>query len=272
MGRSRSSFEITGAIAAAAALAPEAGFGAPGVGGAPLVSFSPPAAAETPQSAPPSSGTGLVALQSELPPSSTADMGGGRDLRSALPPSVTGESIEVPPYPAPPISTGRGPASAGEAAAAPAAAAAEVAAPAPIDAGAAAAERMPRPPDLKGVVSPVLRCERVLEWIALATGATDVFLADAAGLPLAGSIRAAEARLAASGWGASALGALGAALPGAPSPLFEVRVGEGPSFQLIGFQVSAGAYVVGLSRAAPLSPRQTQAIRAACRHALGGAA
>ena len=118
------------------------------------------------------------------------------------------------------------------------------------------------------MVSPVLRCEKVVEWIVEATGASDVFLADAAGLPFAGAIRDAEARLAASGWVASAVSALAAALPGAPSPLFELHVGDGPFFQLIGFQVNASAYVVGLVRPTPLNPRQAQAIRVACRHAL----
>jgi hypothetical protein len=191
--------------------------------------------------------------------------------------------MEVPPYPAPPLS-GRGPASAGAPAGAPSrSASAEAGAPgpegagpasapgSPADHGAAADRAPPKLPDLTGVVSPVLRCERVVEWIIEATGASDVFLADAAGLPLAGAIRDAEARLAAAGWVASAVGALAAALPGVPSPLFELHLGEGPFFQLLGFQVGAGAYVVGLIRAAPLTPRLSQAIRAACRHALAGA-
>ena len=127
----------------------------------------------------------------------------------------------------------------------------------------------PKLPDLEGVVSPILRCERIVAWIAEATGATDVFLADSAGLPLAGAIHDDEARLAGSGLVASAIASLVSAIPGSPSPIFEVHLGEGPVFQLIGFQAGAAAYIVGLQRPKPLTPRQAQAIRLACRHALG---
>jgi hypothetical protein len=133
------------------------------------------------------------------------------------------------------------------------------------------AGRAPRFPDLAAAGGPVARCERVLEWIAEATGATDVFLADAAGLPFAGAIRDTEARLAASGLIASAIGSLVAALPGAPSQRFELCVGDGPFFQLIGFQVRSAAYIVGLMRPGPLTPREAHAVRIACRHALDAA-
>ncbi|KYF82662.1 hypothetical protein BE11_45915, partial [Sorangium cellulosum] len=113
--------------------------------------------------------------------------------------------------------------------------------------------------------------ERVIEWIAEATGATDVFLADAAGLPFAGAIRDTEARLPASGLIASAIGSLVAALPGAPSQRFELCAGDGPFFQLIGFQVRAAAYIVGLMRPSPLMPREAHAVRIACQHALDAA-
>ena len=127
----------------------------------------------------------------------------------------------------------------------------------------------PRLPDLSSVVSPIVRCERIVTWISEATGATDVFLADSAGLPLAGAIHDVEARLAGSGLVASSIASLVSSIPGSPSPIFEVHLGEGPFFQLIGFQVGAAGYIIGLIRARPLTPRQAQAIRVACRHALG---
>lgn len=127
----------------------------------------------------------------------------------------------------------------------------------------------PRLPDLSRVVSPIVRCERIVSWISEATGATDVFLADSAGLPLAGAIHDVEARLAGSGLVASSIASLVTSIPGSPSPIFEVHLGEGPFFQLIGFQAGAAGYIIGLIRARPLTPRQAQAIRVACRHALG---
>ncbi len=134
----------------------------------------------------------------------------------------------------------------------------------------------PELPDLSNVVSPVVRCEKIVAWIAEATGGSGVFMADADGLPMAGEIQDAEARTSASGLVASAIATLLQALPGEPSPLFEVHIGDGPYFQLIGFRAANGTYVVGLWRATPLSPRQAHAIRLACRHAfgepLGGAA
>lgn len=131
--------------------------------------------------------------------------------------------------------------------------------------------RPPRLPDFSGVVSPVLRCEKIVEWIIEATAASDVFLADASGLPLAGAVTDAEARIAGSGLVASAVSQLAAGLPGNTSPLFELHIGEGPFFQLIGFESGGSLYLVGLTRQNPLTPRQAHAIRLACRHALGEA-
>ncbi|UQA61846.1 hypothetical protein [Polyangium aurulentum] len=127
----------------------------------------------------------------------------------------------------------------------------------------------PKLPDLSSIVSPVQRCERIVQWITEATGATDVFLADAAGLPLAGSVSDTESKLAGSGLVASSIASLAAAVPGNHAPLFELHVGEGPFFQLIGFQVGASLFIVGLNRTTPLTPKQAHAIRLACRHALG---
>jgi hypothetical protein len=126
----------------------------------------------------------------------------------------------------------------------------------------------PRLPDLSGVVSPGFRCERIVSWIVEATDAEDVFIADSAGLPIAGAIANAEAQLAGAGVVAQSIAALSAATMGGASSLFELHVGEGPFFQLIGFKVDDSLYVVGLTRATPLSPRQAHAIRLACRHAL----
>jgi hypothetical protein len=127
----------------------------------------------------------------------------------------------------------------------------------------------PKLPDLSSIMSPGERCERIVGWICEATGASDVFIADAAGLPLAGAIQDAEAQLASSGVVAMAITSLAAATPGNSSPMFELHLGEGPFFQLIGFQAGSALYVVGLTRPTPLTPRQAHAIRLACRHALG---
>src|SRR5258708_3113869 len=49
---------------------------------------------------------------------------------------------------------------------------------APLDevASADGVKRPPKLPDLSAVVSPILRCEKIVEWIIEATGASDVFL------------------------------------------------------------------------------------------------
>lgn len=127
----------------------------------------------------------------------------------------------------------------------------------------------PKLPDLTGITSPAVRCEKIVNWIAEATGATDVFLADSAGYPLAGAIADVEAKLAGVGVIASSVASLAAAIPGNVSPLFELHLGEGPFFQLVGFKAGASVYIVGFSRGTPLTPRQSHAIRLACRHALG---
>jgi hypothetical protein len=140
------------------------------------------------------------------------------------------------------------------------------------EAAAVAAESVRKPPklpDLSAVVSPIVRCEKIVEWIIEATSASDVFLADASGMPLAGAVVDAEARLAGTGVVASAVAQLATSIPGNTSAIFEMHLGEGPFFQLIGFQVAGALYLVGLSRSSPLTPRQAHAIRLACRHALG---
>jgi hypothetical protein len=273
MARSRSSFDVESAIATATSLASTTETAKkkqerapPGPSSVPLVSFAsrpPPArpAEQEPGSGPPLSNAGFeeVASSSDPMPSSRADM--TRGLRSALLPlpedvsSAREMAIGLPPPAS--VNTAGAPSR-------------------PMTERLDDATReltggraLPRFPELSAVTGPVLRCEKVVEWIAEATGATDVFLADAVGLPFAGAIRDTEARLAASGLIASAVGSLVAALPGAPSQRFELHVGEGPFFQLIGFEVDSAAYVVGMMRASPLTPRQAHAIRITCRHALG---
>lgn len=127
----------------------------------------------------------------------------------------------------------------------------------------------PKLPDLTGITSPVVRCERIVSWIADATGATDVFLADASGWPLAGATTGVDAKLAGTGLVTASIASLAASIPGNVSSLFELHLGDGPFFQLIGFHAGASVYVVGFTRSAPLTPRQSHAIRLACRHALG---
>lgn len=130
-------------------------------------------------------------------------------------------------------------------------------------------KRPPKLPDLTGVVSPGVRCERIVEWIIEATGATEVFLADSNGLPIAGAVNDVEAKLAGSGLVAASIASLATSIPGNLSRLFEVHIGEGPFLQLIGFPAGQALFLVGLTRGTPLTPRQAHAIRLACRHALG---
>jgi len=243
MARSRSSFELTSAIATASTLAreekkpgvPAAASIATSFGGAALVSFQP---SEAQVAVPPP-----PAAEEAAPPSEP--LSAREDAPRRTPSS---HAIPPPPLPAPPPSTS-GPESLEDA----------------MD----GKRRPPKLPDLTNVVSPVVRCEKIIEWIAEATSGTGVFIADADGLPVAGEIADAEARIGASGLVVSSIATLLQALPGQPSPLFEVHIGEGPFFQLIGFQAAKGMYVVGLTRQAPLTPRQAHAIRLACRHAFG---
>lgn len=273
MARSRSSFDLDHAVATAEALAPDAGSKkrAPRVESAQLVSFAIEDPAR-PATAPPSSTEAAAPAsdQGDLPPSSTTDATRGAGLRSALPPSLRDPEADL-------VASSRGPLSLARAALPPPAppppappAPKVVELPPNSSSGGAAwpvGGQLPRLPDLGAVAGPLARCERVMAWIGQVTGATDVFLADAAGLPIAGSGQE-ETRLAASGWIAAAAGALTKALPGAPSGTFELHLGDGPFFQLIGFQVRGSGYVVGMVCPTPLTPRQAGAIRLACLQAL----
>jgi hypothetical protein len=128
---------------------------------------------------------------------------------------------------------------------------------------------LPRLPDLTNVKNMLERCEKIVQWIGDATGAVNVFLADAAGLPLAGSVHETETRLAGSGLVASSIATLATAVPGNPSPQFELHIGEGPYYQIVGFKAGHTLFIVGLNRNTPLTPKQAHAIRLACRYALG---
>lgn len=132
-----------------------------------------------------------------------------------------------------------------------------------------ASKTLPKLPDLTHVKNMLERCEKIVHWIGEATGAVNVFLADAAGLPLAGSVDETETRLAGSGLIASSIATLAASVPGSPSPQFELHIGEGPYYQIIGFKAGNTLFIVGLNRNTPLTPRQAHAIRLACRYALG---
>ncbi|MDI1443649.1 hypothetical protein [Polyangium sp. 6x1] len=215
MARSRSSFDLTNAIAAATSLSGEekGKKKAPAVEPLPpdLVSFDPGAAAPATEASP-------APLPEALPR-------GGQVAAAADPDAHAGDSPR----------------------------------------------NLPKLPDLSGITSPVKRCEKIVQWIGEATGATDVFLADAAGLPLAGAVSDTEAKLAGSGLVASSIASLASAVPGNLGATFEMHIGEGPCFQLIGFQVGATLFFVGLNRTRPLTPNQSLGIRHACRHALGDA-
>lgn len=235
MARSRSSFELTSAIATASTLAPgekkKAVAPEAELRNVALVSFQ---AGDAPTVVPP-------------PPEANEETPEAPGVVTRIPPAPSAPpALAIPPPP--PSATNNADS---------------------LEEGAEGKPRPPKLPDLSNVVSPIVRCERIIEWIAEATGGTGVFIADADGLPVAGDIQDAEARIGASGLVASSIATLLHALPGQPSPLFEVHIGEGPYFQLIGFVAAKGSYVVGLTRQTPLSPRQAHAIRLACRHAFG---
>ncbi len=244
MSRSRSSFDLSGAIATAASLSVVVPEEQPAAHyrGVPLVSFGPSVASHPAHPTPKPPAQPLPTPNPPPPEAHDAeplatDAHGPPDARDAGPPAAS--PLEAP--------------------------SAEVE-PGPAD----TARRPPKLPDLSEIKSPGVRCAKIMEWIVEAVGASDVFIADAAGLPIAGAFADAEAKLAATGVVASAVAHLAAAIPGNSSALFELHVGEGPFFQLIGFEAGMSSYVVGFHRPTPLGFRQAHAVRLACRHALGG--
>jgi hypothetical protein len=249
MSRSRSSFDLSGAIATAASLSVIAPEEAPVAHfrGMPLVSFGvvPPVPSGAPHGAAPSS-LPRPPLPPPPPPEPEPVQAEAEPVAAeAIEPLA--ERLEPTVAALPPAEDAHGPAD--------------------------TVRRPPKLPDLSEIRDPVLRCLQIIDWIVEAVAASDVFIADAAGLPIAGAITEleaqAETRLAATGVVASAVAHLAAAIPGNSSALFEMHVGDGPFFQLIGFDVAAGSYVVGFHRATPLGFRQAHAVRLACRHALG---
>jgi hypothetical protein len=245
MSRSRSSFDLAGAIATAASLSvvvpeekPTAQYR-----GIPLVSFGPSATGPATIAPPPPApedfeSDSTRALRSVRPSSRRASA----TIAAELPPEPSAAVAAVPSAEPTPVEDAHG----------------------PID----TARRPPKLPDLSDIRSPVVRCEKIIDWIMEAVGVSEVFIADAAGLPVAG-VAEPEARLAAAGVVGASVAHLVAAIPGSGSALFELHVGEGPFFQLIGFEVGSSSYVVGFHRPTPLGFRQAHAVRLACRHALG---
>jgi hypothetical protein len=227
MSRSRSSFDLSGAIATATSLSVVVPEEQPGAiyRSVPLVSFGPTAAGPPTVMPPDSEGA-----EPDLP----------REPLPAPPPPVAAASREAAPQTPPEIE----------------------------QSSHDGTRRPPRLPDLSEIKSPLRRCEKIIEWIVEAVGVAHVFIADAAGLPVAGEMHDAEARLAATGVVAAAVAHLAASIPGNSSALFEMHVGEGPFFQVIGFDAGGASYVVGFQRATPLGFRQAHAVRLACRHAL----
>lgn len=268
MPRSRSSFEgLDLAIARAAALTgvDDGKSSAPYMPGAPLVSFDQP----IPSMASPSRDAEGSARAPEQPverpiagPPKTLVTGSGELLSARLTRPVSELELAQEPAPADTAAPEAAPAQAPE----PSGASAQV------GEDALGEKRLPpKLPDLSTISNPLLRCEKIVGWIAEATGATDVFLVDSTGYPLAGAIDDAEAKLAAVGVVERSLSSLADSIPGAMSHLFELHLGEGPFLQLVGFKAGATMYIVGFLRSTPLTPRQSHAIRLACRHALGDA-
>ena len=253
MSRSRSSFDLSGAIATAASLSHASPEDSPAARyrKVPLVSFTVPPPAPAQPTTPP-----VRAVPLNLEDSfSSPELSPPEPIPEALYDGAAGGPKPRPPSEATP----------GLPRAIPAVAPAAVEeAHGPAD----TARRPPKLPDLSEIKSAVTRCAKIIDWIVEAVGASEVFIADAAGLPIAGAIADAEARLAATGVVASAVAHLAAAIPGNSSALFEMHVGDGPFFQLIGFEVGATSYVVGFHRSTPLGFRQAHAVRLACRHAL----
>jgi hypothetical protein len=230
MSRSRSSFDLSGAIATAASLSHSSPEDSPAARyrSVPLVSFTVPPPAPAEPAIPPVRTVPLNVEDSFTSPELSAP----EPITEATPDQPRAIHVEE----------AHGPAD--------------------------TARRPPKLPDLSGIKSAVTRCAKIIDWIVEAVGASEVFIADSAGLPIAGAIGDAEARLAATGVVASAVAHLAASIPGNSSALFEMHVGDGPFFQLIGFEVAAMSYVVGFHRSTPLGFRQAHAVRLACRHAL----
>ncbi|MBK8257421.1 MAG: hypothetical protein IPK82_32730 [Polyangiaceae bacterium] len=230
MARSRSSFELTSAIAAASTLAREEKKKTVATPGAPLGAYDGLVSFQFPEGQPAPPVPVQEAKAPEMPARLEAEVGDALKKSTPHLGAVGAATVDD-------IGDGK--------------------------------RRPPRLPDLSAVVNPVVRCEQIVEWIAEATGGMGVFIADADGLAVAGAIAQADSVIGPSGLVASSISTLLQALPGEPSPLFEVHIGEGPYFQLIGFQAANGTYVVGLWRQTALTPRQAHAIRLACRYAFG---
>jgi hypothetical protein len=215
MRRSRSSFDLTGAVEKAAALSP-----------------SPPTS--TSQQKPALyEGVALVSFTQAEPEFAPTPM-------PATPP------VETPPVETPPVAT-------------------ELAETATAFEGTRA---LPEAPDLSALPTTGARCERVLEWVARGAEASDVFIADAHGLPVAGGSRDGERKMAAAGGLMAAVRRLAATAPGNVTRTFATHLGEGPVLCVLSFESGGSSYLLGMILPAPLAREDVEAVRQACREAL----
>jgi len=133
----------------------------------------------------------------------------------------------------------------------------------------------PPVPDLSGVSSEGARCERVVQWMRETMLASEIFVADDQGLPVAG-LTNLEVRAAGAGGVAHAVRRLSVGVPGDGDD-FEAQLtvgGSGPGsvFQMLGFSARGRRYVVGLTRETALSAPLIASVRHAFRLALFDAA
>lgn len=128
------------------------------------------------------------------------------------------------------------------------------------------------PPEVGSISGLIPRLSALMDWLRSDQDISRVIVVDDEGLPLIGStvgdLSDAESLLAATGSVASAMKRLALATPGALSRDFEGHVGDGPVLQLVGLSSGSRAFVVGISRRAPLPERDVETVRAAFVKAL----
>lgn len=270
MRRSRSSFDINGAVEKAAALTPTPPDAKPKredpYEGVALVSFDAP-----PTAAPPEVGAPPAVAPTPFEEEETGDPGEAKtdpnldetaNAPASLPPVVVRE-IQPPSDPTPMPATP--PVQPGEEATA------EL--PRVIVQGhiSASPTAAPTAPDLSGVSSEGARCERVVQWMRETLQASEVFLADDQGLPVAG-LTSQEVRAAGTGGVAHAVRRLAVGVPGQGEE-FEAQLvlgepGQQSVFQMIGFAARGRRFIVALMRETALSTPVIGSVRHAFRQAL----
>ena len=247
MSRSRSSFDLSGAIATAASLSvvvPEEQ--PPRYRGVPLVSFGPTAAGPA----------------TELPPERRADHRGpagridGPGRAAALSaPGGSGQPSPNPPGRRPP----------------PRQASSHAAEPAEVEPG-AGGDRPPPPklPDLSEIEEPDPRAaRRSSSGSSRRWRVTEVFIADAAGLPIAGAIaRRRGAPRAPPAWSPRRWRTWPRRSPATARRSSRCTWARARSSSSSASRWRSQSYVVGFHRPTPLGFRQAHAVRLACRHAL----